>query len=237
VADRQHPVDLPSDLVGPPSVKQPDHPHGGVVVVDDDPHIRLALSELLEQRGYQVTCHAYGESLLGRGVPPDTHCLVLDLSFPGAFDGIKLLGLLRARRVSAPAIFLSGAGDVRSAVRAMQAGAADFIEKPFKPDDLLTAISQCVTISRGGRGTDAMRARFDSLSPREQAVLRGVIHGLTSKEIAGRLGISPRTVELHRLNTMEKLNVRNVAELVRISFTLQPQLLQVAELDVELHVE
>ncbi len=221
----QAPDDADLLLPGLPNATHPAPGQACVVIVDDDPHIRLTLSELLGRRGYQAICHASGESLLGHGVPTNTHCLLLDLSLPGAFDGIQLLGILRSRRVSAPALFLSGAGDVRSAVRALHAGAADFIEKPFKSDDLLAAIAQCVAVSRGGRGVDALKARFASLSPRELAVMQGVVDGLISKEIADRLGISPRTVEIHRLNMMGKLQARNIADLVRIAFLLQPQLL------------
>jgi FixJ family two-component response regulator len=188
-----------------------------VVAVDDEPEILTSLKMVLALKGYQAVCFSSAEALLAAGVPQGAACLLLDINMPRGMDGLALLELLRRDGSSLPTIMVSGTGDIRSAVRALKAGASDFIEKPYSQDALLAAVTGCVVKASGKpHGTEAVE-RFARLSIRERQVLDFVLEGLSSKQIAAQLDISPRTVDIHRGNIMAKTGARNVPDLIRLA--------------------
>lgn len=182
-----------------------------IVIVDDDAAIRDSLSVYLAGDGRRVTCFDDGEAFLAaaQGDPPD--CLFLDLKMPG-LSGLDVLR--RLSRPSFPIIMISAHGDVSVAVQAIKLGATDFIEKPFAPEGLDETIDEAIAAARGERA--ASGGRLDALTQREREIALALNEGLSNKEIARDLDISPRTVEVHRARVFEKLGVRNVAGLVRL---------------------
>lgn len=185
-------------------------------LVDDDESLRTALLRLLESAGYEARGYAStGEFLLHR---PDDRpgCVILDLRLPGP-SGLELQGALRGLEIHLPVIFLTGHGDVASSVRAMKAGAVDFLTKPVQREALFEAIGRALERDARDR-TDcsqakALRARFASLTTREREVVDCIAAGHLNKEIAHRLDMAERTVKLHRAHAMEKLGVTSAAEL------------------------
>jgi RNA polymerase sigma factor (sigma-70 family) len=147
-------------------------------------------------------------------------CLVLDVRMPG-MSGIELQERLTVQRIRIPIIFITGHGDVQMAVRAVQAGAFDFIEKPFNDQDLLDRIQRAISFDSERRERDTQRARlsalFASLTPREREVMDLVVEGMSNKAVANTLGLSAKTVEVHRAKVMEKMNARSVSDLVKMS--------------------
>ncbi len=188
-----------------------------VVAVDDEPEILTSLTMVLGREGYQTVCFSSAEALLAAGVPHGAACLLLDINMPGGMDGLALLELLRHDGLSLPTIMVSGTGDIRSAVRALKAGASDFIEKPYSQDSLLAAIQGNIVKASGKPHDTEAVERFARLSIRERQVLEFVLEGLSSKQIAAQLDISPRTVDIHRGNMMAKTGARNVPDLVRLA--------------------
>ncbi len=188
-----------------------------VVAVDDEPEILTSLTMGLGREGYQTVCFSSAEALLAAGVPHGAACLLLDINMPGGMDGLALLELLRHDGLSLPTIMVSGTGDIRSAVRALKAGASDFIEKPYSQDSLLAAIQGNIVKASGKPHDTEAVERFARLSIRERQVLEFVLEGLSSKQIAAQLDISPRTVDIHRGNIMAKTGARNVPDLVRLA--------------------
>ena len=191
-----------------------------VHVVDDDASLRRALIFLLESVGWEVIAHASAEEFLGafdRTRRPA--CLVLDIRMP-LMSGLELQQMLHGRGIHLPIVFLTGHGDVGIAVQAMKFGACDFIEKPFKDQVLIDAVGRALRRDLEQRGEererDALCERLARLSPRELEVARLVAEGLPSKTISTRLDISERTVQVHRLHLMAKLEIRSVAELARL---------------------
>ncbi len=194
-----------------------------VFIVDDDPSIRDALSLLLAVHDYRVAVFASAESFLDKLSPSWRGCLLLDICMPG-MDGLELQQVLQVGGVSLPVIIMTGHGDTTSAREAFRAQAVDFLEKPLDQDSLLNALqearSRCeATMSQEGRRQEANEL-VRALTSREREVLDLVIAGRHNREIAVNLGISPRTVEVHKMRLMDKLRVRNVAELVRLSLML-----------------
>jgi RNA polymerase sigma factor (sigma-70 family) len=194
-----------------------------VFIVDDDPSIRDALSLLLAVHDYRVAVFASAESFLDKLSPSWRGCLLLDIRMPG-MDGLELQQVLQVGGVSLPVIIMTGHGDTTSAREAFRAQAVDFLEKPLDQDSLLNALqearSRCeATMSQEGRRQEANEL-VRALTSREREVLDLVIAGRHNREIAVNLGISPRTVEVHKMRLMDKLRVRNVAELVRLSLML-----------------
>jgi len=196
-----------------------------VHVVDDDESIRRSLESLLQEVGVPVATFPSAEAFLQALRDDSRGCILLDVRMPG-MSGLQLQQLLRERGVSMPTIILTGHADVPMAVSAMSAGAAGFVEKPFNPQDLLDRIHDCLA-------TDVRQAAFQAerneanhslakLSSREQEVLRELVKGKPSKLIASALGISEKTVDVHRSNLMRKTGTRSVAELVRIWFLVHP---------------
>lgn len=190
-----------------------------IYLVDDDDSIRRSLSFLLESDGFTVKTFDSGEALLDYCPLESSGCILLDLRMPG-MSGLQLQRALAARQVQLPIIFITGHGDTKTAVRAMKDGAVDFLEKPFTDDQLLesvtTAIAKHEAEMQHRLRHDGAQKLLARLSPRERDVVQHVIAGHASKDIAAQLGISARTVEAHRNKIMHKLEVRNVAELVRL---------------------
>lgn len=193
----------------------PDHPV--VFVVDDDPAVADALRVLISAAGYEVQTFASGERFLQRadGICPG--CIVLDVRMPGK-SGLELQQELKKRGVHTPIIFITGHGDVPMSVRAMQAGAVDFLEKPFDDARLLERIEAAIAQDLEQRKQLAMRRRVEArlarLTPREREVLERVANGQSNKQIARDLQVSPRTVEVHRARMMDKMDASNLPELI-----------------------
>ncbi|MGC8525177.1 MAG: response regulator FixJ [Acidibrevibacterium sp.] len=187
-----------------------------VIVVDDDEAVRESLCFLLEAAGYRCQAFASGVAVLAAPPGPGAGCLLLDVRMP-EIDGVTTLERLRAAGVRIPTIIMTGHADVPLAVRAMKAGARDFVEKPFSDGAILEAVGQAlVDVGTDAPGREAL-ARLATLSPREREVLDGLVAGLPNKTIAYDLGISPRTVEIHRAHVMEKFGARSLSELVRLA--------------------
>ena len=191
-----------------------------VFVVDDDPSVRRAIKVLLESVGLEVELFGSAkEFLLGR--PADRpSCLVLDIRLPGV-SGLDFQRQLAEAKINIPIIFISAHGDVRMTVRAMKAGAIEFLTKPFRDQDLLDAIQVALERDRAWRQGDAeiavLRERFESLTPREREVLPWVVSGLLSKQIADAIGTSEASVKVHRSQLMRKMAADSVPDLVRMA--------------------
>ncbi len=193
-----------------------------VYVVDDDEAIRRSISFLLKTSGYAVKAYASGAEFLAEAGRLERGCILLDVRMPD-IDGMEVQQRLRESGVLLPVIIMTGHGDIDMAVRAMKAGASDFIEKPFEKALLFDALESArqrldMDVLSDRRCEDA-RARLNILTAREREVLRGMVDGLPNKTIAYDLGISPRTVEIHRANLMQKLQVQSLSEALRIAFT------------------
>ena len=197
-----------------------------VHLVDDDGAVRRAAGLMLKTSGYQVKSYESGDELLKRTSELNAGCILLDIRMPG-MDGLEVQQALRDKGVMLPVIIMTGHGDVSLAVKAMKAGAIDFIEKPFDKEMLLGAIDQGMRrLRQAETGRDlAMEAnaRLQVLTSRERDVLEGLAKGLPNKTIAYDLGISPRTVEIHRANLMAKLKVRSLSEALRIAFAAEAE--------------
>lgn len=195
-----------------------------VFVVDDDEAIRDSLAALLQAEGLTVETFASGEAFLAAFDADDRPgCLLVDMRMPG-MSGLELHEALAARAVSIPVIMITGQGDVPTAVRAMKAGVAEFVEKPVNPDEVLEMIGrllaeQQVVAEARDAAADVMK-RLDRLTPRERDVLKHLVAGAPNKVIAYELGISPRTVEVHRARVMEKMQARHLSELVRMALAV-----------------
>ena len=190
-------------------------------IVDDEEAIRRSAGFMLKTSGYAVTTFASGAAFLSAAKTVEPGCVLLDVRMPD-MDGLEVQRQLAERGVSMPIVVLTGHGDVSIAVRAIKAGAVDFIEKPFEKIVLLSAIVAAFerlddANGRSARATDAAVA-IAALTGREQDVLGGLAQGLPNKTIAFDLGISPRTVEVHRANLMTKLQVNSLSEALRIAF-------------------
>jgi FixJ family two-component response regulator len=196
-----------------------DHQHTPIIyLVDDDPSFLRALSRRLQAGGYQVECFGSAEEFLGHSRSEVPGCAVLDLQMPGP-GGLELQEVLARAEMPLPIIFLTAHADVPSSVRAMKAGAVDFLTKPVRGDDLLAAVKRAV--ARGASVHETQRkqrewgARYECLSPREREVFALVVRGLPNKQIADVLGVSERTVKAHRGQVMHKMHVQSGAELGR----------------------
>lgn len=192
-----------------------------VHIVDDEEAIRRSASFMLKTSGYTVHTYASGVEFLQAAKSVEPGCVLLDVRMPG-MDGLDVQEAMRERGVTMPVVVLTGHGDVTIAVRAMKGGAVDFIEKPFEKARLIEAIEAALARlddleGRATRAQDAA-ATIAGLTAREQDVLRGMANGLPNKTIAFDLGISPRTVEVHRANLMAKLQVKSLSEALRLAF-------------------
>ena len=195
-----------------------------VHLVDDDEAIRRSVGFMLKTSGFHVRTYESGIELLKSAPDLEKGCILLDIRMPG-MDGIEVQKALKDKGVGLPVIIMTGHGDVSLAVQAMKAGAVDFIEKPFEKAVMLSAIEHGVErLKRSAANRDLAddaTVRLQVLTPRESEVLEGLAKGLPNKTIAYDLGISPRTVEIHRANLMTKLGVRSLSEALRIAFAAQ----------------
>jgi FixJ family two-component response regulator len=191
-----------------------------VVVIDDDEDVRTSLGSLLRSVGTQVRLHGSADEFLAAPAPAAPCCLVLDVSLPG-ISGLDFQVELEKAGIHIPIVFITGYGDIPMTVRAMKAGAVEFLAKPFRDQDLLEAVRAAIEKSSGeietNRWLDKIRASFQSLTPREREVIVLVASGLMNKQIAGRLGVTEITVKVHRGNVMRKMGARSLADLVRMS--------------------
>ncbi|MDO9711793.1 response regulator transcription factor [Paracraurococcus lichenis] len=189
-----------------------------VVVVDDDAELRASIEFLLSTAGRRCLGHASAEALLAAGLPPGTACVVADVRLGEGIDGVALVEALHRRGEPVPVVVITGHGDVPLAVRAMRAGAVDFIEKPFAAERLLAAIVEAASRQAPADPAAAEAgARVAGLTPRERQVLQRLVAGEPNKLVAHGLGISPRTVETYRASIMQKLGCRAFAEAVRVA--------------------
>jgi FixJ family two-component response regulator len=195
-----------------------------VFVIDDDDSIRRALERLLRSDGLDVESFASSKQFMARPVPDRPACILLDLRLPGA-SGLEIQDNLARSRQNIPVIFMSGYADVGSSVRALKAGAVDFLQKPLSDQALLDVVHDALERARATRRQRAeqaaIQARFDLLTPRERDVLRLMLRGLLNKQIAFELGISEKTVKFHRGHVMTKTEAGSVAELVRQADKIQ----------------
>ncbi|MBB4523381.1 response regulator transcription factor (plasmid) [Rhizobium leguminosarum] len=191
-------------------------------LVDDEESLRRSVTFLLVSAGFAVRAHSCARAFLELLPLSGRNCLVTDLRMPHV-DGIELLHRLHDFNADVPAIVITGQGDVAAAVLAMKAGASDFLEKPLKEEALIAAINEAMGQRRAGRAVadpESVTARLRQLTDREHQVLIGVLDGLQNKMIAYHLGISSRTVEVHRANVMAKMGARNLTELMWMAITI-----------------
>lgn len=192
-----------------------------IYIVDDDEAIRDSVRLLLESAGFNnIVVYQSGRVFLDEAKPQPGDCLLLDVRMP-EIDGLELQNELNRRGIRLPVIVMTGHGDVPVAVRAMKAGAADFIEKPFSDEVLLDALRRALALAAEAsreheQGSETLR-RLQTLTAREREVFEAMISGRPNKVIAYDLGISPRTVEIHRARVMEKMQARNLSTLVRMA--------------------
>jgi FixJ family two-component response regulator len=195
-------------------------PTATVCVVDDDEAVRGSLKLLLKTLGVPALAYGSAQEFLADFDPQRRGCLVLDIRMPG-MSGLDLQQELNTRGALVPIIFITGHGDVPMAVEAMQQGAMDFLQKPFRDQDLLDRINKALEKDRAGRellgNRERLRARIDTLTPREREVMKLIVAGKANKVIAGDLQLSQRTVEIHRAHVMEKMGANSLAHLVRMA--------------------
>ncbi|NOZ54875.1 MAG: response regulator transcription factor [Gammaproteobacteria bacterium] len=196
-------------------------------IIDDDEAVRESLKLVIRSADYEVVTYHSAEIFLKKFKPESAGCLLLDIRMPG-MSGLELQALLPTLHIYIPVIVMTGYGDVPTAVRAMKAGAMDFIEKPYNHDQLLNRIDACVNDAKS-RETLAQQLkginRVELLTPREREVMTLLVDGKINKVIAAELGISTRTVEAHRANLMEKLQAKSLSDIVRISVLRNKQLI------------
>jgi FixJ family two-component response regulator len=194
-----------------------------VFVVDDDDAVRNSLRLLLKSVGLPTVAFASAREYLDSWHPAQPGCLVLDVRMPG-MSGLELQEELNRRGAIIPVIFISGHGDIPMAVEAIQHGAFDFLQKPFRDQDLIDRVQRALAADHANRQSlaqrDVLRQRYGSLTPREQEVLVLVTKGKANKVMAGDLDISQRTVEIHRARVMEKMGAQSLAQLVRMAMDL-----------------
>jgi FixJ family two-component response regulator len=194
-----------------------------VMVVDDDSGVRNAMRSLLKSVGLESAQYASAQEFLAAYQPNQPGCLVLDIRMPG-MSGLELQQQLNLRGAVIPVIFMTGHGDIPMAVEAMQHGAFDFLQKPFRDQDLLDRIQRAIAKDGELRKSlgehERIKTHLEALTPREREVLDLLIQGKQNKVIAQELDVSPRTVEIHRARVMEKMNAQSVAELVRMMLDL-----------------
>ncbi len=191
-----------------------------VFVIDDDPAVRQSVCWLVESGGRRVTAFESALDFLDSYTPDQTGCVVTDVRMPG-MGGLQLQDVLHDRGFTIPVIIMTAYGDVATAVRAMKAGAIDFLEKPYNDQALLDLVEEAIQkdddTRREHRQGDVVRAKFDRLTPREQQVMRLVVQGRSNKKMAAQLEITTKTIEAHRAKVMEKMDVRSVAELTQLA--------------------
>ena len=194
-----------------------------VFVVDDDASVREALDGLFRSIGLQAKTFGSAAEFLQHKLPDAPSCLVLDVRLPG-LSGLDFQADLAAAGLHIPIIFMTGHGDIPMTVKAMKAGAVEFLPKPFRDQDMLDAVQQALERDRERRernsGLAKLKSSFDTLTPREQEVMSLVTAGLMNKQVAGEIGVSEITAKVHRGNIMRKMGAKSLAELVRMADAL-----------------
>jgi len=206
-------------MTRPDQAKQPVQSLNSVVIiVDDDAGIRASLDSLFRSVGLETRLFASPAELLGGTLPDGPGCIVLDVRLPGV-SGLDLQSQLVRQGISHPIIFMTGHGDIPMSVRAMKAGAVDFLAKPFRDQDMLDAVTAALERDAQHRAEaaarDDIRAQYETLTAREREVMGHVTAGLMNKQVAALIGLSEITVKIHRGNVMRKMEVRSLADLVR----------------------
>ena len=199
-------------------------PQSIVFVVDDDASVRDALVNLLRSVGLRSQVFGSASELLSSKLPDVPSCLVLDIRLPG-LSGLDFQAVLANANIHMPIIFMTGHGDIPMSVRAMKAGAVDFLSKPFRDQDMLDAVATAIERDRKRResaqGRAELRGRFGALTAREREVMAFVTAGLMNKQIAAEMGVSEITVKIHRGHAMKKMGARSLADLVRMAEALE----------------
>lgn len=194
-----------------------------VFVIDDDDSVRTALSSLIRSVGLRVETFASASEFVAAKRPNSPSCLILDVRLPGV-SGLDFQTDLAKTNTLIPIIFITGHGDIPMSVKAMKAGAIEFLTKPFRDQDLLDAIQVALERSRSSQESEKaaseLKARFDTLTPREQEVMARVTSGLLNKQVAAEIGVSEITVKVHRGNVTRKMEAKSFAELVRMADAL-----------------
>ncbi|HEY2137936.1 MAG TPA: response regulator [Xanthobacteraceae bacterium] len=200
------------------------HDQSAVFVVDDDPSVRQALSSLLRSVGLRVEVFASAAEFLASKLPDAASCIVLDVRLPG-MSGLDFQSELAKAKIEIPIIFMTGHGDIPMTVKAMKAGAVEFLTKPFRDQDLLDAVQVALERARAShesrKSESDLRAKFDTLSPREQEVMALVTAGLMNKQVAAEIGVSEITAKVHRGNLTRKMGAKTLADLVRMAGVLK----------------
>jgi FixJ family two-component response regulator len=195
-----------------------------IFIVDDDPSVRESTRLMLESVGFNVKTFASAQDFLKARIHDDLGCIILDVRMSG-ISGLDLQEKLFSEKTPLPVIFITGHGTVPMSVRAMKAGAVDFLQKPFEEQDLLDAIDRAITQQREKKSkkdeADKLQERIKALTSREYEVFALLVTGMANKEIAYKLGTSERTVKFHRANIMEKTNAGSLADLVRLAEKLK----------------
>ncbi len=199
-------------------------PESMVFVVDDDPSIRRAIERLIRSVGLHVELFASPQEFLAKELPDVPSCIVLDIRLPG-ISGLEFQRQLAKSDIQTPIIFITAHGDIPMTVRAMKAGAVEFLTKPFRDQDLLDAIHLALQRDRSRRQQETdlaeLRERYESLSPREREVVSMVVTGMLNKQIAAHIGTAENTVKVHRSRAMEKMRASSLADLVKMMERLQ----------------
>jgi FixJ family two-component response regulator len=191
-----------------------------VLVIDDDESVRVALTNLFRSMHFDVLVFGSPLELMASKLPDAASCLVLDIRLPGV-NGLEFQGELAKAGIHLPIVFMTGHGDIPMSVKAMKAGAIDFLTKPFRDQDMLDAVTRALQHDRerrqGEESKSKLRHVFESLTPREREVMTLVTKGLMNKQVAGELSVSEITVKIHRGQVMRKMGARSLADLVRMA--------------------